>query len=379
MVRLEQVHIAIQLIYDAVLSPQRWNEAVAQMVAMTNSDRGFLCATQFGAPMLAAVCGLEHERASALQQELQNRLPDWMKNIPTGLARRQSSGISDCDFKRTYIYREVVEPERMFYGLILPVARQRDRESYLTLGRRLGATDYDQEDEFATTLLASHLSAALSIRSRLAGAELRDNGAFDILTRLEFGVILLDKNACPLFVNPYAEKLSSTNDGLMISHRGVSSLVLEDTSKLRAAIASALRVGAAQRKTDMGPCRAVRCYIRRRSSRLPLVIRVVPVKPLDSAGGIGSLVRVVLFVLDPERSAEIDPPVVAETFSLTRRESELAALLARGNNVAQAAAQMHIGLETARGYLKSVQGKTQTHHQGELVSLLLRGGLQVLR
>jgi len=57
---------------------------------------------------------------------------------------------------------------------------------------------------------------------------------------------------------------------------------------------------------------------------------LLPVKPHDSAGGIGTLVRVVLFVLNPEKSAVIDSPVVAETFSLTRRESELAALLASG-------------------------------------------------
>ena len=98
----------------------------------------------------------------------------------------------------------------------------------------------------------------------------------------------------------------------------------------------------------------------------------------DSSGGVSALVRVILFVLDPDRRAEIDWPVVAETFALTPREAELAVLLARGLNIAQAAVQMHIRLDTARGYLKAIQGKTQTHRQSELVSLLLRSGLHVL-
>jgi DNA-binding CsgD family transcriptional regulator len=196
--------------------------------------------------------------------------------------------------------------------------------------------------------------------------------------RLELGVILLDDHARPVFVNSYAEKLSGACDGLLISHQAVSSLFLDDSHKLRAAISSALEFGAVHKANDLRLYPAARCYLRRRPHRLPLVIRIMPTKGSESFGEIGSLVRVVLIVFDPERSAEISWPMIAETFSLTPREAELAVLLARGADVAQAARHMHIGVETARGYLKSVQSKTQTHHQGELVSLLLRSGLHVL-
>ena len=380
MARLENVHTAIQHIYEAVVSPERWPQAVSDMVAASGSDRGFLFAAQLGTPVLSVAAGLDQEHSGALQRELQTRLPDWMKRIPPGVARRQSSEISDADFKRTYIYSEVVKPEGMFYGLILPVARISDREIHLTtVGRRLGAADYGDEDVSATALLAPHLSAALNVRSRLVAADLRVSGAFDVLARLDLGVILLDENARPLFVNPYAEALSRARDGLLISQREVSSLVFDDAKKLRAVISSALEFNAVRKASDLQVRRALRCYITRCPPRLPLIVRVIPVTRCDSSGGLSAIVRVILFVLDPDRRAEIDWPVIAETFGLTRREAELAVLLARGMNMGQAAVQMHIKLDTARSYLKAIQGKTQTHRQSELVSLLLRSGLHVLR
>ncbi|AWV03834.1 helix-turn-helix transcriptional regulator [Burkholderia sp. JP2-270] len=379
MAHIETVHAAIQHIYDAVLSPQRWEEALAHILAVTKSDRGFLLATESGTPALSVSSALDEKHACALQRELQTRPPAWMGKIPAGVARRQSSEITDAAFRRTYIYNEVVRPERMFYGLILPILRTPDREAYLTVGKRLGAADYNDEDESATVLLVPHLTAALDIRSRLAAADIRDNGALEVLIRLDVGVILLDENARPLFINPYAEELSRAHDGLLINHRGVSCLVHDDAKKLQLVVSSALEFSATQKATDVRRLRAPRCFVHRSRQHLPLVVRVVPVTCREPAGGISALARVILFVIDPERTAQVDCSLVAETFSLTPREAELATLLARGENIAQAALQMNIGLETARAYLKIIQGKTQTHRQAELVSLLLRSGLYVIR
>ncbi|MGF6289663.1 helix-turn-helix transcriptional regulator [Paraburkholderia youngii] len=379
MAQLADVHAAIQHIYDAVLSPQRWDDALAYIVALTGSDGGYFLSTQEGAPVLSISTALAEQHALALQRELQTRLPAWMERIPVGVARRQSSEISDSDFRRTAIYTEAVGAERLFYGLIAPIVRSPDRQAYLTVGRRLDAVDHEETDESAAALLAPHLCAALAIRSRLAAADLREQCALDVLMRLEIGVVLLDECARPLFVNASAERLSSVHDGLVINHREVTSLVAEDAKKLHSIVSSALQFGSVQKAADLHLFRAARCYIRRRGRRLPLIIRMAPVPARDTREGLGALVRVSLFVLEPDRAVEVDGSVVAETFCLSPREAEPAALLARGENIAQAAHKMNIGLETARAYLKVIQAKTQTHRQAELVALLLQSGMHVLR
>lgn len=58
----------------------------------------------------------------------------------------------------------------------------------------------------------------------------------------------------------------------------------------------------------------------------------------------------------------------------TASEARLAVLLARGHTLRQAAEEMGIQYESARAYLKRVFAKLDVHTQGQLVSLLLRGG-----
>jgi DNA-binding CsgD family transcriptional regulator len=67
---------------------------------------------------------------------------------------------------------------------------------------------------------------------------------------------------------------------------------------------------------------------------------------------------------------DIDPAVVAEALRLTRRESEVAALLAKGIGLDGIAAQLDLGVGTVRNHLKRALDKTDTRSQAALVSLV---------
>jgi DNA-binding CsgD family transcriptional regulator len=70
------------------------------------------------------------------------------------------------------------------------------------------------------------------------------------------------------------------------------------------------------------------------------------------------------------------PPPVCETlrstFGLTPAEARLAAELASGDAVEDAASRLGITKETARNHLKAIFQKTEVHRQSELVALLAR-------
>ncbi|OXH87835.1 LuxR family transcriptional regulator, partial [Burkholderia multivorans] len=121
------------------------------------------------------------------------------------------------------------------------------------------------------------------------------------------------------------------------------------------------------------------CHVSRRPPRPPLTIRVVPVGASDLPDGIDTAARAIVFVTEPDRPADIDPDCIATTFDLTPREAALAALLSGGLDLGEAAARLGIGIGTARGYLKQILAKTGTHRQAELVSLVVRAALPVMR
>lgn len=71
--------------------------------------------------------------------------------------------------------------------------------------------------------------------------------------------------------------------------------------------------------------------------------------------------------LQPARQA------LQETYDLTPRQADLAACLAFGQSLKQYSEQAGISFNTARTLLKQVFFKTDTHHQGQLISVTLRG------
>ncbi|CAG9271245.1 helix-turn-helix transcriptional regulator [Paraburkholderia unamae] len=382
MTRVETIHRAIRHVYEAALAPEDWPRAIASIAEAGEAGKAMLHAQEREAPGLAISIGFDANSAWLLQREIETRMPDWIKAIPVGKALRQSSAISDTDFKRSDIYREAIRPAGGFYGIVAPLVREPERQVLFSMGRELGKANFSDDDLGALTLIVPHLTTALQVRKRLDAADLRAKGAYDVLTHLDIGVVLFDAAMRPIFANRCAEALARSGDGLLLSGRSVSASRPSDARSLRAAIAAAIALNNTGRdasETAIRPQAPMRCYLSRSPPRLPLVVRVLPVSASDLLQGISASTRAALFVIEPDRQVAIDPMVLAATFELTRREAALAALLARGMELAEAASQSGIAIGTARGYLKQILAKTATHRQAELVSLLLRGGLHITR
>lgn len=383
MTRVETIHRAIRHVYEAALAPDDWPSAIVSVTEAIGAPKAMLHVKAMQADSSFAIsAGLETEHARRLQQEFETRLPGWIKAIPVGTPLRQTSAISDAAFRRSDIYNEAVRPAGGFYGIVAPLVRVPDRQVHFCAGRNLGAANFSDDDLDAASLIVPHLTTALQVRNRLAAADLRAKGAYDVITQLNIGVVLLDAAMRPIFANRCAEALARSGDGLLLTGKEVSASRPADAKGLRDAIATAISlndVGRDAGEAAIRPQVPMRCYLSRKPPRLPLVVRVLPVSASDAQQGISAGTRAALFVIELDKPVGVDPTVLAATFHLTRREAALAALLARGMDLAEAASQSGIGIGTARGYLKQILAKTDTHRQAELVSLLLRGGLQIAR
>jgi DNA-binding CsgD family transcriptional regulator/PAS domain-containing protein len=380
MTRVETIHRAIRHIYGAVLAPNDWPAALASITEAIGAHKVMLNETTADAAGLAVSIGIDPVNLARLRSEFETRLPDWIKAIPVGTPMRQSSAISDADFRRLDIYNEVVRPEGGFYSIVAPLSRSPQRQVHFLLGRELGAVDFSDADLDAASLIVPHLMTALEVQGRLAESDLRAQTAFDVIARLNVGVILFDAALCPVFVNPYAETLAARGDGLLLNKRTVAAARHSDTQDLRRAMAAAVGwhdISRDGREAAMRRVAPTRCYLLRKSPHLPLVVSVMP---LCSPAVVSewNLARGVLFVMEPDRPSSADLGALVSTFQLTRREAALATLLVRGTDLADAALQLGIGIGTARGYLKQILAKTDTHRQAELVSLLLRSGIQIV-
>jgi DNA-binding CsgD family transcriptional regulator len=82
-----------------------------------------------------------------------------------------------------------------------------------------------------------------------------------------------------------------------------------------------------------------------------------------------------LFISVPGEDTQLDPAAIRDLFQLTRMEATLAASLASGRSLVDAADLLGIAHNTARAHLRSIFAKTGARRQSQLVHLL-RSGLQ---
>jgi DNA-binding CsgD family transcriptional regulator len=102
----------------------------------------------------------------------------------------------------------------------------------------------------------------------------------------------------------------------------------------------------------------------------PVVMRMLAV-PEGAQGLFPGVAAIFVFICLMPRF-DLRPTLLSRIFGLTPAESRLAAALANGSTLTQAARNLNISWETARTHLKTVFSKTNTHRQSELVALLSR-------
>lgn len=104
-----------------------------------------------------------------------------------------------------------------------------------------------------------------------------------------------------------------------------------------------------------------------RESQRPLLMSTVPVPVLDEAGA-----HTVLILIDLDRTPRPHTAALERVFGLTAAEARLAAALAGGATVAEAAEANNVSVATVRTQLAAIFSKTHTSRQAELLMLVSR-------
>ncbi|QXX76495.1 hypothetical protein MHY1_p00017 (plasmid) [Methylovirgula sp. HY1] len=108
----------------------------------------------------------------------------------------------------------------------------------------------------------------------------------------------------------------------------------------------------------------------RRKEKPPIIMRILPID--GAARGPFLSARALVILIDMATKLRPKTEEIARIFRLTTAEARIAARVATGMTLENAAVELGITKETARNQLKSVFAKTGTHRQSELVALLAR-------
>jgi len=192
------------------------------------------------------------------------------------------------------------------------------------------------------------------------------NVALSVLDCIPMGILFADGRRRILMANATATEIGALKDGLRMNRQELHANIPREDEALGAALAEA--GGGAKSKRQATSMLS----ITRPSGETPFGLLITPVSLPDGKGAKASSV-VAVFVADPEQETVVPLAALRDLFGLTPAEGKLAALLATGRKIEDAASDLHVSVHTARAQLKQVFAKTRTHRQSALVRLLLTG------
>ncbi len=281
--------------------------------------------------------------------------------------------VSDRELVESEFYAGWVRPQGWFHTIRAVVDRQGDEVWYLAVAAPRSARPYGAGDLALLRRLAPHVQRALRLQRAASELRLGNAAAMEALDRLPVGVALVGEAGTVLAMNAAAKEIVARRDGLRLDANRLEAGRNGDNAALRALIADA----AAHHGADEWADGAI--ALSRPSGGRPLSVLVLPVSASASASVPGAeRPAAVVFVGDPERPIEADAGRLCRFHGLTRSEARLAAHVAAGRTLDEAATEMGISRETARTHLKHIFAKTGTQRQAELVGLVL-GGLAPMR
>lgn len=265
------------------------------------------------------------------------------------------------EWRRSAMFNDLMRPIDCAYFLCTWLHKGNQRMVALSFqaSERRGPFNADEQRQLQP--LVPHISRALEIKERLEQRNLRNETLAASLDHAPFQLFILDIRGRLIEANSAAEAELCNASAIFRDKDGLVRLVGNADTELRKWILS----GRPPENNRDGLIHV------RRAGGQKLSILVTPVSgmsPTWTRDGPGWM----LLVFDPETNPTPSLKLLAADLGLSARESQLAALLAQGNDLQEVAVRMGISPDTARAHIKSIFAKTGLHSQADLVRRVLR-------
>lgn len=355
----------ITSIYDAAVDVDGWPAAIGRIAGDVGGEGGCFVGFSWAGEDVSVfrTYGADAD-FDRIYREKWARNPWADRNIrqPMGAAFTTDALLDLATLERTEYYQAFLRPLDIAHGLSTLLAGNTDFLAGMTISRSRRAGAYDQAEVEAFQALVPHLQRAAQIQLRLAGWAPRALLAVEALDRLAMGVVLLDARGDMVFANAAARRIAERHDGLVLERGRLSAAAAKDRERLRRLIVDALKLGGGDVSAGGGGMTVAS------GGGRPLQLLVTPL--VGTAAEALACRGAAVFIRDADARRGPDADLLQQLFDLTPAEARVAALIAAGAGVAEAASATGIGANTVKTHLARVFAKTGARRQSELAALV---------
>ncbi|MBI4514728.1 MAG: hypothetical protein HY699_02800 [Deltaproteobacteria bacterium] len=349
-------------LYDAAAGAEHWGEflrllsAAAAQAAVILALRAAGC----GDPGTVLYAGVdaEFQRSYRESQWARNSLLADASELAPGAVRFSRAGMPgegtlQADFEARWLRsQQLCAP-----AITALIARDDDGvTSMLHLFSRCGGGRLGDDHAAAICRLMPHLQRAVLIANQLADLRRERDALQQALERCPAGIIIADGACRPIVMTGRGRTLlrACTDESAVCDAEGIARL-------LRAARKRRGAKNAGQVAMQVSPPH----------SAAPLEVLVETLAD-NSSSPTTRDPATMLFIHDAQGHEPLAAGALQQLWGLTPAEARLAALLALGQSLPEAAAQLAVSVHTVRRQLKDIFGKTGTRRQATLIRLLAR-------
>lgn len=367
----ESTHELIALTYDAALAPEKWQEVMIRLTQTVGTNTALLREVDYttGEVGLYKTHGFDPAFTKAYREHfvhLDFFAPALMRES-IGAVTRGDQVLPWEQQRKTEFCNDYLLAQNNRYCLGITLARENNHHLLFALQRTRQQGDFTAQHLHLLRTLAPHMTRAISIHRRMLAITTQQQWALSALNTLKIGVILLDNQGKPCFINQKADFLLSSNCGLSISSRKLSLSNALESTRLQFFINSAAKAASGHNINAGGSLRTTNHLGK------ALHIQVIPL-PRDTSErpwGLALPHGCVAVFISASGCAHLRTEALSALYGFTSAEAKLASLIADGLSLEDAANVLGISIHTVRTQLKAIFTKTQVSRQTELVARLL--------
>ncbi len=365
----------VSLVYDGIEDVSRWKTLMSRISSETGSRDACLLIASPSMPEMHFLVTDNEDPVETGRTQL-----DGVMSVNPLLGLRQPQPISadelmpGGEFLRTTLYREFLQPLNIRYLLSCDILRSDVVCAMLTLERNVDQSPYTEKEKDFLAFVTPHLSRAIRLREQHSrgGNVLRFFG--EAMGRLSIGCVILDAHGRVNSMNDRARELLQNSQVLTVRGGRLRCADAIDGRPLARAIDLAL---AAHRNR----CRSQRGVGLQVGTSDERGIFDVVVRPFvdDHMAQSGEQPAAVIYIGDNCASGpRLDPAVLAAMYGLTPSESRIAAQVACGMTLDEAADALHVSINTVKTHLRRLYEKLDANRQPQVVARLNRSIARLL-
>lgn len=356
---------AIETIYETSVAERPFEPMLSEICALADLDRGgVLSVGPAGAP--TRWDGAHNIKAEAIRPyELHfsqiNPYRGLMPKPTLSYYEMASEYSREPTIRSSEFFNDFTKPCGLEYSNVMALNIKNDIIRFATFGRDTKRGDLTSHDHELFACLLPHLQRSFLIRG--SAADLRDerDAAVDALNRMSTGVIFIDADRKILRMNAEARRLCTRSNGLLARQQRLSAVSRAVDKLLQQSLGATLDTAA-----GINPQAGAVVAIPRPLPDRPLSVICMPVTDRSSV----HTARMMVLLRDPDRSIQAASEALKVVFGLSPTETRIAAMIADGKTLQDAAKSIGHAINTSRYMLKRVFRKTATSSQSELAALV---------